>query len=282
MFGLRIAKPLYLRLQTVAIYKTAHSVDFDGKVQTKMKQPPRPLGSCRGCPAHASRVCVCVCSMHPPLWSLIRTLIGWRPLLGNHLFYYVFPQKWWNTWCVIVPSFKNDENGWFYDVIAQKPLWNVPKTMLGGLRIAKSVYLPLQLFALPKTKHFVDFDGKIQTKMKETAAAVAGLLARLARPHFVCVCVCFCVVSSLNLHENPIMSETSVREIFELPMNPFVGQGVGAVVNPRIKWYGPEWQQSGKWLLTGWRPAIRSGVISCLVQVRFSRQLFTIRRPQRG
>ena len=63
-------------------------------------------------------------------------------------------------------------------------------------------FLPYQ-----KQDTFLDFYEKPQVKMKRLLRSAAGC----PRNRFT-LCVCFCVFPSLNLNENPIRSETSVRE----------------------------------------------------------------------
>ena len=64
-------------------------------------------------------------------------------------------------------------------------------------------FLPYQ-----KQDTFLDFyEKKKRVKMKGLARSAAGW-----RRNRFTLCVCFCVFPSLNLNENPIRSETSVRE----------------------------------------------------------------------
>ena len=58
-----------------------------------------------------------------------------------------------------------------------------------------------------KQDTFLDLYEKTRVKMKQLLRSAAGC----PQNRFT-LCVCFCVFPSLNLNENPIRSETSVRE----------------------------------------------------------------------
>ena len=62
------------------------------------------------------------------------------------------------------------------------------KNRFCGYELAKPFVLPLQIFALPKTRHFFGLLGKNPSE-NETAIAIGGRLARMLL-HGLCVFLC--------------------------------------------------------------------------------------------
>ena len=125
----------------------------------------------------------------------------------------------------------------FYCVVAQKTLYKVwLRIVFVDMNSPNPLFYSCKFLPYQKQYTFLDFyeNNPIEN---ENAFAIGGRLP-VESVHALCVCVCFCVFPSLNLNENPIRSETSVREKDST-------LSVTYIFNSEVDW-SPWWPESSK------------------------------------